>query len=236
MSPEQEKHLGKDLKSVMRQSLRGLIESNSSLSGSLLQLIDDEQAPETSPEIAAALQFTEEFSRAARTLVEARGEVIFSKDQKAVQLIGEGEKEIVEEKRPTTFGQLLREKIDEALELGEEEFTKYQLLRFIGNRKGTNKAIAAEGLSKSKRYFSREETIHIIQRHLTISPNTFKRKAVYNRTQILNSFRLPAKKLDGWSEIVGIDWSKNTCVDFEETMQIRGLVQLENILACRQKS
>src|SRR4030067_3178273 len=119
MSPEQERQPRKDLKSVMKQSLRSLIENNSRLTEFLLQQIDGKEVAEISPEIAAALQFTEEFSHAARVLVEARGEIVFSGDQENPTST-EKDQAVDVGKKPTTFADLLRKRIDEALPQGRD--------------------------------------------------------------------------------------------------------------------
>lgn len=203
-------------------------------------------------EISAALQLSEGISRTVREVIGGVEEhVIFSRDHISTdqplpqeiqpevhlgqQQVGptpliqqgivlEGVQEILgQQEKPKTFGELLVQKLDRALP-EKQEFTRQELCSFTENIRGTKGIFESHGGSE----FNREESIKILQEVLSSPGGNLKQKRRYSRQAIFLSFprMQPSIFLDEWSSTIEHDWSETPEVNFEEAMQIRGLLMM----------
>ncbi|MBI2031072.1 MAG: hypothetical protein HYT08_00480 [Candidatus Levybacteria bacterium] len=224
------------------QNIKLLLEQSKNLIGEISETIDANPSDQI-PEITAALQFTEDTSRLARTMIEAHGGVIFSRDEINHQPIsdpspttprGEGTKPVSD--RPKTFAELLKLRIDtKLLPFGHASFTLQELEDISGSKQGVKKAKKKSGFKKEKRFFSREETIELLQALFSTPVQKGPRKEQYSKLNVIQNITR-APKLNELSAEIEFYWKKDTQIDHDTAMQIRGLVQLDKLLSHRVES
>lgn len=235
-----------DRSNTLRESVDSTLAQISKLSQDLARTVEAGKVGQFRPEVVATLAWIRGLAEVGEKFIGQYGGVIYTGDgaKSGETVIGTaavvtpaGTKTEAEganperDGRPTTFGELLQLRIDQALPRKKqfmwEDLSKYAI-------RGGIKSVKEKGLLNKKK-FSRQEAAVIVWRLLT-SPTAVlaKREGDYTKKQAISSFRLHKDQLDGWCKEIGYVWEKNDAVDFETAMQIRGLGYLEDILASQE--
>jgi len=179
-------------------------------------------------ELSATLLTVEGLNSTARRIVDEKGKRIL---ERLRELAG------TQPEKPKTFAELLKLVAEKVLPSDQDVFPKTALQKLLGDRRKTSKAIAGEGLPKNQQDFNRKEAIGIVLRFLTTPNVRLLERESYTHAQIRCAFfqAISIGQLEKWSAEIGHDWTQNPTIDRQTAMQIRGLVQLDKVLALQQR-
>ncbi|MDP3998274.1 MAG: hypothetical protein Q8P89_01500 [bacterium] len=233
-----------DKSSTLRESVDNTLAQIGKLGQGLVRTVEAGQVGQFRPEVVAALAWIRGLAEAGEKFIGQYGGVIYDGDgaKSGETVIGAAAVALTETKakaegtepervgRPTTFGELLQLRINQALPRKKqfiwEDLSKYAI-------RGGIKSVKEQGLLNKKK-FSRQEAAVIVWRLLTSPTATLATRESYAKKQAINSFRLHKDQLDKWCNEIGYVWGKNDEVDFETAMQVRGLGYLEDVLASQE--
>lgn len=229
MSKQQERE-----PSCLRGSVDRTLREIGQLGQEVVKTVDAGQVGQLQAEVVVTLAWIRELAGVTEEFISRHGGVIYPGDGvKSGETTIEAAVPPVEGRRPTTFGELLRLKIDEVLPSDKENFIPRDLSRAVGY---TNNAWLKKTLSHVPgKKFSRQEAVAIIAKTLTTPSGHVTKNdgSTYTQPRLKQSFKVTKEQLDRWSSEssgIGYDWSESPTVKFGEAMAIRALGILERNL------
>lgn len=229
----------KDLQEEMAAALQSLAVRTARLSSLISKLIRDGHVTQSQDQLLAGFRMTREFSEAARVILEGHGITIFPDNpDNNVGVVEPGTIPIAkaeismraqEHLKPTTFAELLRQKVDDLIPKDRQEFRIADMSSPLKYMRGLSKKLTTFGLD-SKKLVNRGEVANFLLDFLTTptDPN-FEPQNLYSRSKIYQLFNVKAPQLSRWSAEIGFNWSRSTKVDLTTALQLRGLAHFERI-------